>query len=192
MKLMKVVAFNGSARGAKGNTQILLEAVGKGLKDKKIDFEIITLADKKLNPCKGCGACAGKKKCVQDDDINTIYQKMVDADGIILGSPTYFGNVTSRMQMLIERTGYIARGNNNPFKGKVGAPVAVARRAGTTFVYAAMNYFFGIAEMPICTSSYWNMAIGREPGSVLKDDEGMQIMATLGKNMADLLLKLRA
>ncbi len=189
---MKVIMINGSARGAKGNTQILLEAVGKELKGKKIDFEIVTLADKKLNPCKGCSACAGKKKCVQDDDINAIYQKMVESDGIVLGSPTYFGNVTSRMQMLIERTGYIARGNGNPFKGKVGAPVAVARRAGTTFVYAALNYFFGIAEMPICTSSYWNQAIGRLPGDVNKDEEGMQIMATLGKNMADLLLKLRA
>ncbi len=189
---MKVIMINGSARGAKGNTQILLETVGKEFKGKNIDFEIVTLADKKLNPCKGCGACAGKKKCIQDDDINAIYQKMVEADGIVLGSPTYFGNVSSRMQMLIERTGYIARGNDNPFKGKLGAPVAVARRAGTTFVYAAMNYFFGIAEMPIVTSSYWNMAIGREPGSVLKDDEGMQIMTTLGKNMANLLLKLRA
>nr|MDO8108817.1 flavodoxin family protein [Candidatus Sigynarchaeota archaeon] len=188
---MKVLAINGSARGAKGNTQILLETVGKGLKEKKIDFEIITLADKKLNPCKGCGSCAGKRKCVQDDDINAIFQKMLEADGIILGSPVYFGNVSSRMQMLIERTGYIARSNDNPFKGKVGAPVAVARRAGTTFVYAALNYFFGIAEMPICTSSYWNMAIGRLPGDVLKDDEGMKIMETLGKNLADMLLKLR-
>jgi multimeric flavodoxin WrbA len=188
---MKVLAINGSARGTKGNTQILLDTVGKALKEKKIDFEIIVLADKKLNPCKACGGCAGKKKCVQDDDINAIYQKMVEADGIVLGSPVYFGNVTSRMQMLIERTGYVARSNDNPFKGKIGAPVAVARRAGTTFVYAALNYFFGIAEMPICTSSYWNMAIAREAGTVMKDDEGIKTMETLGKNMADLLVKLR-
>jgi multimeric flavodoxin WrbA len=129
------------------------------------------IADKKLNPCKACGGCAGKKKCVQDDDINAIYQKMVEADGIVLGSPVYFGNVTSRMQMLIERTGYVARSNDNPFKGKIGAPVAVARRAGT--------------------SSYWNMAIAREAGTVMKDDEGIKTMETLGKNMADLLVKLR-
>ncbi|MBN2150166.1 MAG: flavodoxin family protein [Candidatus Lokiarchaeota archaeon] len=189
---MKVVMINGSTRGSKGNTQILLETVARALKEKQIDSEIVTLADKKLNPCKGCAACAGKNRCIQDDDINAIYQKMVEADGIVLGSPTYFGNVTSRIQMLVERTGYIARGNGNPFKGKVGAPVAVARRAGTTFVYAALNYFFGIAEMPIATSSYWNMAIGREPGAVSKDDEGIKTMTTLGENMADLLLKLHA
>ncbi len=188
---LNVIMINASARGNKGNTQILLETVGKALKENKIDYEIITLADQKLNPCKGCAACAGKKKCVQDDDINAIYQKMVEADGIVLGSPVYFGNVSSRMQMLIERTGYIARGNGNPFKGKVGAPVAVARRAGTTFVYAALNYFFGIAEMPICTSSYWNMAIGRTPGEVTKDEEGIKTMETLGKNMGDMLLKLK-
>nr|MDO8083457.1 flavodoxin family protein [Candidatus Sigynarchaeum springense] len=188
---MKVIMINGSARGAKGNTQILLEAVGKALKKKNIDVEIITLADKRLNPCKGCGGCGGKKKCVQDDDINAIFQKLCDADGIILGSPVYFGNVASRMQMFIERTGYVARNNDNPFKGKIGAPVAVARRAGTTFVYAALNFFFGIMEMPICTSSYWNMAIGRLPGDVNKDEEGLKIMETLGNNMADMLLKLR-
>ncbi|NMC08365.1 MAG: flavodoxin family protein [Candidatus Lokiarchaeota archaeon] len=188
---MKVIMINGSARGAKGNTQILLETVGKALKAKQIDVEIITLAGMRLNSCNGCGSCAGKNKCIQDDDINAIFQKMVDADGIVLGSPTYFGNVTSRMQILIERTGYIARGNNNPFRGKVGAPVAVARRAGTTFVYAALNYFFGIAEMPIATSSYWNMAIGRAPGDVSKDEEGIKTMETLGKNMADMILKLR-
>ncbi|MEX2680131.1 MAG: flavodoxin family protein [Candidatus Sigynarchaeota archaeon] len=189
---MKVIMINASARGKQGNTQILLETVAQRLNERNIDTEIITLADKKLHPCKACGGCAGKKRCVQDDDVNAIYQKMVEADGIILGSPVYFGNVASRMQMLIERTGYIARGNENPFKGKLGAPVVVARRAGTTFVYAALNYFFGIAEMPIVTSSYWNMAIGREPGSVTKDDEGIKTMNTLGKNMADLLSKLHA
>jgi len=189
---MKVIAINGSARGSKGNTQILLNTVGKVLQDNDIEFEIITLADKNLNPCKGCLGCAGKNACVQDDDINEIYQELITADGIILGSPTYFGNVTSRMQMFIERIGYISRMNENPLKGKIGTPVTVARRAGTTFVYAALNYFFGIMEMPIATSSYWNMAIGRLPGEVEQDEEGMKTMETLGTNMAEMLKKLRA
>lgn len=188
---MKVIAINGSARGKHGNTQILLETVGNVLKENDIDFEIITLADKNLNPCKACLSCQDKNACIQDDDINEIYQELVAVDGIILGSPTYFGNVTSRMQMFIERVGYISRMNNNPLKGKVGTPVTVARRAGTTFVYAALNYFFGIMEMPIATSSYWNMAIGRLPGDVEQDEEGMKTMETLGKNMAEMLIKLR-
>lgn len=189
---MKVIAINGSARGSKGNTQILLNTVGKVLQDNDIEFEIITLADKNLNPCKGCLGCAGKNACVQDDDINEIYQELITADGIILGSPTYFGNVTSRMQMFIERIGYISRMNENPLKGKIGTPVTVARRAGTTFVYAALNYFFGIMEMPIVTSSYWNMAIGRLPGEVEQDEEGMKTMETLGNNMVEMLKKLRS
>ncbi len=189
---MKVVAFNGSTRGSKGNTQACLETVATALREQGIDVEIITLADKRLNPCKACYACKGKGKCIQDDDVNGMFQKMVDADGIVLGSPTYFSNVSSRMQMLIERTGILARNNGDALKGKVGASVAVARRAGANFVYAAMNYFFGISQMPIATSSYWNVAIGREPGEVMKDEEGMKTMQTLGKNMGVLLSKLKA
>ena len=187
---MKVLALNGSTRGTKGNTHLCLSMVAEELEKRGIEVEIVSLAKKKLNPCKACYACKEKKTCIQDDDINEIFQKMLEADGIILGSPTYFSNVTSRMQMLVERTGIMARTNGNALKGKVGAAVAVARRAGENFVYAALNYFFGIAEMPIATSSYWNVALGREPGDVEKDEEGKEIMHNLGKNMAELLQKL--
>jgi multimeric flavodoxin WrbA len=189
---MKVIAINGSARGAKGNTQICLDLVGAGLQEAGIEFETIELADKDLNPCLACGECKGQNACTQKDDINDIYQRLLDVDGIILGSPTYFGNVTSRMQMFIERVGYIGRNNDNPFKGKIGAPVAVARRNGQTFVYSALNFFFGINEMPIATSSYWNLAVGREIGEVNNDAEGIRTMETLGKNMAELILKTRS
>ena len=187
---MKVIAINGSAR-PNGNTHLALETMGKIFQKHKVEFEIIDLATKTLNPCKACGGCKGKKKCVQNDDINAIYEKLLTADGIILGSPTYFSNMSSRMAMFIERTGYIARSNNQALKGKVGAAVAVARRQGANFVYAAMNYYFGIAEMPIATSTYWNILVGREIGEIEKDAEGMKTIQDLAENMSGLLLKLR-
>ena len=189
--IMKVIAINGSARGAKGNTHALLDVARAELAKHGVECIIIDLAEKRLNPCKACYACSGKKRCVQDDDINAIFAAMLDADGIILASPVYFSNVSSRTQMLVERTGIMARTNGNAFKGKVGASVAVARRAGTNFVYAALNFFFGIAEMPIASSNYWNVGIGREPGDVLKDEEGVKTIQTLASNMAGLLAKLR-
>lgn len=188
---MKVVALNGSTRGKAGNTNIALELMREELKTEGIETEIITLSDMSLNPCKACMGCKGKNKCVQDDSINEIYQKMLAADGIVIGSPTYFSNVTSRIQMLIERTGYLSRLNNDAFKGKIGAAVAVARRAGANVVYSAINYFFGLSQMPIATSSYWNVIFGREPGEIKKDTEGIQTLKNLAKNMAELMKKTR-
>ncbi|MHA1369388.1 MAG: flavodoxin family protein [Promethearchaeota archaeon] len=184
---MKVIAFNGSTRGSKGNTHAALELVGKVLKEHSIEFKLIDLSEKNLNPCRACFACKGKLKCIQDDDMNELFQEMLSSDGIILGSPTYFSNVTSRMQMLVERCGIMARTNNNALRGKVGASVAVARRAGANVIYSVLNYFFGIAEMPIASSSYWNVILAKEPGDLEKDQEGKEILSTLGKNMARLL-----
>ncbi|MHA1679453.1 MAG: flavodoxin family protein [Promethearchaeota archaeon] len=184
---MKVVAINGSARGNKGNTHASIKMVAKTLEKRGINVEIIDLVEKKLHPCKACQGCKGKNRCVQDDDINEIYQKMLAADGIILGSPTYFSNVTSRMQMIVERTGLMARLNGNAFKGKVGTSIAVARRAGQNFVYAALNFFFGIAEMTIVTSSYWNNIIAGGVDEAGNDEEGTRVMKTLGENLAKIL-----
>lgn len=187
---MKVLLINGSARGSGGNTAKCLEIISSILEEEGIETETVNLNGKKLNPCLACYKCKGKMKCVQDDDINDIFQEMLAADGIILGSPTYFSNVTSRMAMLIERTGIMARTNGNALKGKVGAAVAVARRAGMNFVYSALNYFFGIAEMPIATSSYWNNCVAGPAGTAQEDEEGMKVMKTLARNMATMLKKL--
>lgn len=193
---MKVIAINGSTR-AKGNTHLALEKVKESLvrrsKDHGVDveYEIIDLAKMKLNPCRACYNCKEKEECIQDDDINEIFKKMLAADGIILGSPTYFSNVSSRMQMLIERTGIMSRANGNLLKGKIGTAVAIARRQGANVVYAALNYFFGISEMPIASSSYWNICLGKQAGDIENDTEGMEILETLGNNMADMLCKLR-
>ncbi len=187
---MKVLAINGSAR-PKANTYQVLGLLKELLEKEDIEVEIINLATKKLNPCKACGWCAGKMKCIQDDDINEIFQKIIAADGIILGSPTYYSNVSSRMMMFIERTGTMSNSNGNVHKGKVGASVAIARRAGENFAYAALNFYFGILEMPIATSSYWNILIGRNPGEALLDEEGVKTMTNLAANMSHMLKKLR-
>lgn len=187
---MKVLAINGSAR-PKANTFQTLSLLKEELEKEQIEVDIVNLATKKLNPCKACGWCAGKMKCIQDDDINEIFQQIKGADGIILASPTYYSNVSSRMQMFIERTGTMSNSNGNIHKGKVGASVAIARRAGENFVYAALNFYFGILQMPIATSSYWNVLLGRNPGEAMKDEEGVRTMKNLAANMANMLKKLR-
>ena len=125
-----------------------------------------------------------------DDEMNTFLAKMVEADGIIIGSPTYFSNVTTEVKALIDRCGYVAKGNGNALKGKVGAAVVAVRRAGSNFTYSAINFFFGINEMIIPGSSYWNMTLSRDKGEVLKDEEGIRTFQTLGRNMAWLLKKI--
>ncbi len=186
---MKAILVNGSAR-VNGNTKIALNRIEKILQAKGIETEIIDLAIKKLNPCAACYKCANVGKCIQNDDLNSIMEKLQEAKAIVLGSPVYFSNVTSRMQMFIERIGIISRSNGNPLKGKIGASVAIARRQGANFVYAAMNFFFGIMEMPIATSSYWNILIGRAPGDIEKDEEGLKTIDTLAENLITMMQKL--
>jgi multimeric flavodoxin WrbA len=187
---MKVIAINGSTR-PNGNTRKALELLKEELGKAGNDVEIINLAQKKLNPCHACYKCKGSKTCVQNDDINDIFKQLEPADAIILGSPTYFSNISSRMAMFIERTGIMSRANGNLFAGKIGASVAVARRAGHNVVYSILNYYFGISQMPIATSSYWNVLLGGEPGAIDKDSEGLETMKTLAKNLDNMLKKLR-
>lgn len=191
---MKVVAFNGSPR-KNGNTFRALQAVAFELEKTGISTEIVQLGGRKVFGCLACGACRQNKnnKCVRtDDDMNELIAKVAEADGVIIGSPTYFSNVTTEVKAFIDRCGYVARSNNNDMlRGKVGAAVVINRRAGANFVYAAINFFFGICEMPIATSSYWNSGVALMEGDVEKDAEGMQVFATLGQNMANMLLKLR-
>lgn len=189
---MRVVAFNGSARKA-GNTTLLLEAVLDELKAEGIATELVQLAGKALGGCIACYKCFENKnfKCAVDkDEMNTYIQKMLDADGVLLGSPTYFSDVTANMKALIERCGMVARANDDMFRRKVGAAVVAVRRAGATHVFSSINYFFLIGQMIVPGSSYWNLAIGRNPGDVRDDAEGMQTMANLGKNVAWLMKKL--
>ena len=190
---MKVVAFNGSPR-REGNTAQALQIVLAELQKEGIETELVQLGGRKVSGCLACRKCAELKnnRCIrEDDEMNTFITKALQADGIIIGSPTYFSNVTSEVKAFIDRCGIVARANGNPLKGKVGAAVVSVRRAGANFVYAAINFFFGITEMIVPGSNYWNMTLARDPGDIQKDEEGIQTFKTLGKNMAGLLKRLR-
>ena len=190
---MKVTAFNGSAR-KDGNTALLIRTVFEELAKKGIDTELVQLAGKPVHGCIACGKCftAKNKRCaVKGDIINECIEKMIEADAIILGSPVYFANVTTEIKALIDRAGFVAKANDNMFARKVGAAVVAVRRAGAIHVFDSLNHFFFISEMVVPGSSYWNIGVGREAGEVAKDEEGMETMRTLGRNMAWLLKKIK-
>lgn len=189
---MKVVAINGSAR-KDGNTAILINYVFAELESEGIQTELIQLAGKKIRGCIACYKCWDNKdkQCsVKDDFANECIGKMTEADGMILGSPTYFSDVTTEMKALIDRAGFVSRANDFLFKHKVGAAVVAVRRAGATHVFDSINHLFLISQMIVPGSIYWNIGMGREKGEVEKDEEGIQTMKILGQNMAWLLKKL--
>jgi multimeric flavodoxin WrbA len=189
---MKVVAFSGSAR-KDGNTAILVNHVFRELENEGIKTELFQLAGKKIRGCIACFKCMEKKnrRCsVEKDVVNDCIAMMLEADGIILASPTYFSDVSSEMKALIDRSGMVSRANGDMLKRKVGAAVAVHRRGGAIHSFDTMNHFFLIGQMIVPGSSYWNFGVGREIGEVEKDEEGIQTMKQLGQNMAWALKKL--
>ena len=191
---MKVVAFNGSARKG-GNTATLLQQVLEEIAMEGIETELIELAGRAVPGCIACFKCFERKnqQCAVDNDIiNEAIAKMTEADGILLGSPTYFADVSASMKGLIERCGMVSRANGDMFKRKVGAGVVAVRRAGASHVFSSLNNFFTIGQMIIVGSSYWNIGIGRDPGEVLNDQEGIRTMQDLGRNMAWLIKKIKA
>ena len=189
---MKVVAFNGSAR-KDGNTALLIRRVFSVLESEGIETELIQLAGEQIHGCMACGTCrkVKNKECkIVNDNVNAYIKKMVEADGIILGSPTYFSMMSPELKALIDRSGYVARANDDLFKRKVGAAVVAVRRAGGIPTFDAINHFFLISQMIVPGSSYWNVGVGSGKGDVEKDEEGMKTMDDLGKNMAWLIKKL--
>jgi multimeric flavodoxin WrbA len=189
---MKVIAFNGSAR-KDGNTAILVNVVFKELKKAGIKTELVHLAGKKIRGCIACMKCfenQDKRCALKGDVINDCIEKMLEADGIILASPTYFSDVSAEMKALIDRSGFVAKANQDMFRRKVGAGVIAVRRGGAIHAFDTLNHFFFINQMIVPGSSYWNIGIGRAPGDVNGDDEGIMTMKTLGANMAWLLKKL--
>lgn len=189
---MKVVAINGSPR-KDGNTTFLINIVFEELRKEDIETEMIQIGGQPVRGCLACYQCFDKKdcKCANDKDfVNKCIEKMIEADGIILASPTYFANVSTEMKALIDRAGMVAKANNALFSRKVGASVVAVRRAGSVNVFDALNKFFFISEMVVPGSSYWNLGIGRNPGDVKDDTEGINTMKVLGQNMAWLLKKI--
>lgn len=191
---MKVVAFNGSAR-KDGNTAVLIRRVLSVLESEGIETELIQMAGQLIHGCTACGTCRKiqNKQCkIVNDNVNSYIEKMAAADGIILGSPTYFSMMTSEMKALIDRAGFVGRANDDLFKRKVGAAVVAMRRAGGIPTFDGINHFFLISQMIVPGSSYWNVGIGLGKGDVEKDEEGLKTMDDLGKNMAWLIKKLKA
>lgn len=188
---MKILAINGSAR-KNGNTRILLATALNELEKEGAETRIISLAGRPIQGCLACYKCKENLdgRCAFDKDgANGIIEAMRESDGILLGSPTYFSDMTASMKGLIERAGMVSRVNGNFLEKKAGAAVVAARRAGANHVMSSINYFFLISRMFVVGSSYWPMALGMEPGAVEKDEEGMETMRVLGRNMAWLLKK---
>ncbi len=190
---MKVLAFNGSPR-VNGNTAALIDIVLASLRAEGIDTESFQLGGKDIHGCRACYACVANKdrRCsVTDDVLNECVGLMEEADGLIIGSPTYFSDVTAEVKALIDRAGLVAKANGDMFRRKVGAAVVAVRRAGSIHVFDSINHFFLINQMIVPGSTYWNMGIGRGPGEVGSDEEGVETMKALGVNMAWLLKRIR-
>jgi len=191
---MKVIGFNGSPR-KEGNTSIAIKTVFKVLEDEGIETEMVYIAEKPLYGCRACGACkkTGDGFCIIDSDIlNDCVKKMYESDGIIIGSPVYFGSVTPQVKSLIDRSGYCSRAGGFLLKRKVGAGVIAARRQGAVETLHQINNLFLINQAIIPCSIYWNMGIGREEGEIVNDKEGMDTFRVLGENMAWLLKKVKS
>ncbi|WP_440953670.1 flavodoxin family protein [Methanococcoides sp. FTZ1] len=190
---MKVVAFNGSPR-KEGNTSHLIGHVLDVLEKEGIETEVIQLGGNSIHGCTACMKCFDKKdkRCVIENDIiNECIEKMMDADGIIIATPTYFADLSPETKALIDRAGFVGKANGELFKRKVGAAVVAVRRAGGIHAFDSINHFFTISEMIIPGSSYWNVGVGLMPGDVDADGEGMKTMETLAQNMAWLMEKIK-
>ena len=191
-KTPKVGAVNGSAR-KDGNTAILLGYVLRELEKEGIETELIQLSGAEIHGCRACRQCSVKKnrRCSQTGDMgNTYIEKLEQADGILLGSPTYVADVSPEIKALMDRACLVSKANGGMFRRKVGAAVVAVRRAGAMHAFDALNHFFLISEMIVPGSSYWNIGFGLQSGDVEQDAEGIQTMKTLGQNMAWLLKKL--
>ncbi len=189
---MKVTAFNGSPR-KKGNTSLLIGHVFDELRKQGIETELVQVGGENIHGCRACYNCFSRKdmRCAMEDDIvNSCIEKMLESDGIIIGSPTYFAAPTPETKALIDRCGMVAKANGDMFRRKTGAAVVAVRRGGAINVFDTINYFFTINQMIIPGSSYWNFGIGRSEGDVERDDEGVRTMEVLGDNMAWLLKRI--
>ncbi len=189
---MRVLGISGSPR-REGNTDILIHTALKVLEEEGLETEFLSLADRPIKPCVACQGCfsAEEIRCVQNDPaFEGIVEKFAAAEGILVGSPVYFGSATPQTMALLDRVGYVARRHPELLRRKVGAAIVVARRAGQNFTFAQLNYFFLISQMIVPGSTYWNVAVGREKGEVQNDAEGMETVRNLAKNMAWLMKKL--
>ncbi len=186
---MKVVGFNGSPR-KDGNTAVLIQKVFREMENEGIETEFVQLSQKNIHGCASCYQCLEKKdeRCaVNDDSANEYIEKIIGAQGVVLGSPVYFMDVTPEMKALIDRVGFVSRSNGGMFRNKVGCLVAAARRTGAVHTVDTMSHFFLSMDMIIVGRA---IGIGRDKGDVEKDEEGMLLADLLGKRMAWVLKRI--
>jgi multimeric flavodoxin WrbA len=191
---MKAIAISGSPRQG-GNTALLLSRCLRHLEKDGITGELVSLGDHEIKPCRACGGCGQSldRTCtIKDDHFHPVFEKMVAADVIVVGSPVYFGSATPNLMALLDRAGYVSRANGNLFSRKIGGPVTVARRAGQNFTFAQLMFWYMINDMVVPGSSYWNIAIGRKAGEVESDEEGLKTVDRFAENLAWLAKKLTA
>jgi multimeric flavodoxin WrbA len=186
---MKVLLISGSPK-ANGNTAQLLQECAKVIQEAGVETEIVSFAGMKIEACIACMKCSKTGECGLDDGLNEIIGKVKQAEGLIVGAPVYFGTARGDVMCALQRIGYVSRNNGDFLTGKVGGPIAVARRGGQTLTLQEMLMFFLINDMIVPGSSYWNMVFGRMPGEALKDEEGVATIRHFGANVANLVKKL--
>lgn len=185
---MKVLLINGSTR-EKGCTHTALSEVAKAIRDEGLETELFWLGREPAQDCIACRSCSRTGKCVFDDVVNALAAKAEECDGFVFGTPVYYAHPSGQVLAILDRLFY---SGSQHFAGKPGAAVASARRAGTTASLDVLNKYFTIAQMPVVSSTYWNMVHGTRPEDVLQDAEGLQTMRNLGRNMAWLVRCIRA
>lgn len=185
---LNVLLINGSPN-AKGCTYTALSEVERTLQAEGIATELVHIGNRDIRGCIACYKCAEQGHCVFNDAVNELAPKFEAADGLVVGSPTYYAGPNGTLTNLLDRLFF-----STPFskRMKVGAAVCSARRAGTTATFDRLNKYFTISEMPVASSRYWNMVHGHNAEDVLKDEEGIQCMRILGRNMAFLLRAIAA
>ena len=180
---MKVLMINGSPRES-GNTFQALDEMRKVFEKNGIEAEIFNIGREPVTGCRSCGACSKLRKCVIDDAVNVLAEKLAASDGFVIGSPVYYGSANGTLVSLLDRLFY---SNQTDLTMKVGASVAVARRGGCSSTFDELNKYFTIAGMPVASSQYWNMVYGMRKGEVQQDLEGMRTMRVLAENMSFLM-----
>ena len=180
---MKILMLNGSPR-PNGNTFLALSEIGKQLKEEGFDYEIFQIGGAPIRDCLGCGKCTENGCVFTDDSVNEFIAKAKDADGFVFGTPVYYAHPSGRILSFLDRAFCSGSG---AFRFKPGAAVAVARRGGTTASFDCLNKYFGISQMPVVGSTYWNNVHGAAPGEAALDAEGLQTMRNLARNLAWML-----
>jgi len=206
-EVMKVIGIAGSPR-EQSNSEYFLEVALNELQENGIETELIRLNKKKIHPCTGCYNCVEAKACtLEADDFDEVFQKMLEADGIIIGSPVYNSSTPADVKALLDRAGFLSRWISNDmksksenyewkgtaFSGKVAAPITVARRVGQNFAFAELLLWFTVNDFIVTGSHYWNVGVAGKGGALdaENDIEGIGIMKHMARNMAHLIKQLK-